>query len=250
MTDSKTNIQFYLQPAFLICAVVLVMAGSGMAIAIKSFGVYMEKEPLPLKKSLELLDENGLGHYKIISKVKIKSDETVKSLGTKDYIQWVLEDTQAPQNSASRKFLLFITYYELPDIVPHVPEECYTGGGFQRLASDNVHFEINTEDSEKTIDGKYLVFSKTSASNWYTTARFPVLYFFQVNGQYAGNREDARFVLNKNLFQKSSYFCKVEFAFNQMPFEPKKEEAVKAGEKLLNVILPILEKQHWPDWEN
>jgi hypothetical protein len=30
---------------------------------------------------------------------------------------------------------------------------------------------------------------------------------------------------------------------------PSKEQAVSASQKLLGVILPLLEKEYWPDWE-
>jgi len=243
-------LRVYLQPAFLICAAVLATAGAGMSIAISSFGVYLKKEPLPLKKSLDFLDENDLASYKVISKLKIENEEIVKALGTEDYIQWILEDTDAAANGAVDKFMLFITYYRLPDRVPHVPEECYAGGGFQRLASDSVTFEINNNAGfEKKVRGKYLVFGSTKANLGTRGGKFPVLYLFRVNEDYAASREEARIALNKNLFRKSSYFCKVELVFNQTLIPPKKEQAVKAGEKLLAVILPILETQHWPDWE-
>jgi hypothetical protein len=74
------------------------------------------------------------------------------------------------------------------------------------------------------------------------------LYLFRVNGEYAGSREEARIALNKNLFRKSSYFSKVEVIFSQGSIAPRKEQAVKASEKFLAVILPILETEHWPDW--
>ena len=59
----QDTIKIYMRPAFLICAVLLAMAGSGMSFAIKTFGVYLKKEPLPLRKPLDLLDENGLASY-------------------------------------------------------------------------------------------------------------------------------------------------------------------------------------------
>jgi hypothetical protein len=37
--------------------------------------------------------------------------------------------------------------------------------------------------------------------------------------------------------------------FNQTLVAPSKEEAVAAGEKLLAVVLPVLEEEHWPDFE-
>ena len=245
----QSPIKTYLQPAFLICAAILALAGISMSKAIKKFGIYMQKEPLPLRKSLDLLDENGLGPYKVIAKPIIENQEIVKTLGTTDYIQWVMEDTEVPFESPVKRVMLFITYYPLADRVPHVPEECYTGGGYQRMGTDNIKFTIKNEPT-KQFTGKYLVFSKTSDNFWQSHSKFPVVYFFKVNGQYAGDREEARIALNKNLFKKSSYFCKVEMAFNQTLVAPNQEETASACQKLLNVILPILEDEHWPIWEN
>ena len=250
MQDFKNNIRIYFQPAFLICVVVLTTAGAGMSVAIKSFGVYLKKEPLPLKKSLDLLDEDGLGPYKIISKYKIENNEIITELGTEDYIQWIVQDTEAEDNSAD-KCMLFITYYPLPDRVPHVPEECYVGGGFQKLASDNIKLNIDNKSGfKRKLEGKYLVFGNTKADFWQNGEKFPVLYLFRVNGEYAASREEARIALNKNLFHKYSYFCKVELVFNQALIPPNKEQSIKAGERLLAVILPVLEAKHWPDWDN
>ncbi|MCJ7729861.1 MAG: RNA binding protein fox-1 homolog [Sedimentisphaerales bacterium] len=76
------------------------------------------------------------------------------------------------------------------------------------------------------------------------------MYTFSVNGEYAAGREDARLVLNKNLFGKFSYFSKVEWKFYNSRFGrvtyPNKQEALAASEKLLAVILPVLEREHWP----
>ena len=249
MTDQmRATIKTYGQPAFLVCVLVLAIAGSGMSIAIKAFGIYLKKEPLPLKKSLDLLDEKGLGPYRVAAKQKIENKEIIKELGTEDYIQWILEDTEAAVRSSVRRVMLFITYYRLPDRVPHVPEECYTGGGYQKLTSDSVTFEINNAGLGR-IQGKYLVFASTSANHWRKSSKFPVLYLFKVNGEYANSRDEARFTLNRNIRRKQSYFCKMELIFNQQIVAPGKEEAVSASEKRLRVVLPILEKEHWPDWE-
>ncbi|MHC4313372.1 MAG: hypothetical protein ACYSW3_13010, partial [Planctomycetota bacterium] len=102
----------------------------------------VKKESLPLKKSLDLLDENDLSPYKVVKKTEISDQDTLENLGTQDYIQWRLEDTDAAVDSTVHRCELFITYYGLSDRVPHVPEECYTGGGHQRLTSDSVTFEI------------------------------------------------------------------------------------------------------------
>jgi len=240
-------IKSYAQPSFLICVALLAIAGIAME------RVHVEKIPFPLKKSLELLDESGLAPYKVTLQEKVENKEIIKSLGTEQYIQWVLEDTDAAADSAVRKCLLFITYYELPDQVPHVPEECYIGSGYQRLASDSVTFKVNQDGSERKIPGRYLVFENTSSIYRGMDAKFSVFYLINVKGNISGgyrsSREGARWLLNKNIFSEHVYFCKVEWNFlsrSGVRTHPKKAEAVAASEKLLGVILPILEKEHWP----
>ena len=224
-----------------------------MSIAVKSFGVYLKKEPLPLKKSLDLFDEEALAPYKVVSKEKIENEEIVKALGTEDYIQWHLQDVGVPADSAVRHCLLLITYYDLPGSVPHVPEECYTGGGNQKLHSDSVVFSIDRANRREQLPGRYVVFTGKSSNFWQSDTKFSVLYIFRVNGEYTNSRTDTRIVLGKNLLGRYSYFSKVEMKFFNMRFgvqmHPPKEQAVSASQKLLSVVLPLLEKEYWPDWE-
>jgi hypothetical protein len=245
-TATKDN-SGYFQPAFIICVAVLALFGAGMSIAQKKLGLALKKEPLPLKRSLDLLDETALAPFRVVAKLKIENEEILKSLGTTDYIQWVLEDPCQPSESPVRRVMLFVTYYALPDRVPHVPEECYTGGGYQRVATEEVRFHLAGDGKEREIPGRYLVFGAKSMDLLFTAAQFPVLYLFRVNGQYAGSRDGARMALNRNIFSSYSYFSKVELVFNQSPSAPTKAEAVAAAEKLLNVILPQLARYHWPD---
>jgi hypothetical protein len=250
MKDEKHNIKAYLQPTFIICVIVLAFAGTSMSIAINNLGMYLKKEPLPLKKSLALLDENGLSPYNIQphNKLKILNEEIIRTLGTQEYIQWILEDEDTPVNSSVYKCLLFITYYDCPDKVPHVPEECWTGGGFRKLSSESITLYINNYEGFKLeIPAKYLVFGPQKLNLLQSSIRIPNLYFFIVNGQYVGSREAARRALNKNLFGKYSYFSKLELVFNQISDTPDKDEAILASEKLLSVVLPVLEKEHLPD---
>jgi len=237
--DSAT----YLQPAFLICALVLAVAAAGMSVATKKLGLYLKKEPLPLKKSLEMLDESELAPYEVVARHTIENEDVLKSLGTEDYIQWVLEDPREPIDSAVRRVLVFITYYAQPDRVPHVPEECYTGSGYQRLAASGV----NLTAGPRTVPARYLLFDRTSGEISAAPQQFPVIYLFCVNGEYAGSRDEARIALNKNIFSRHSYFCKVELAFSQSRAIATKADAAAASERLLSVLLPALERDHWPD---
>lgn len=245
-----TFIQNYTQPSFLICFLVLAVAAGVMSVAVKTFGLYLKKEPLPIRKSLDLLDEKGLGPYKVLDKAKIQNSEIVDSLGTEEYIKWLLEDTQADKASAVRKCLLFITYYDLPDRVPHVPEECYSGSGHQQILSKGIEVNVNKGDHTEKVPCRYLVFSRISNNPWESDSEFPVMYVFSVNNVYANTRNQARTILNKNIFGKHSYFCKIEWNYfnNELGSYsyPEEEEASQASKKLLDVILPILEKEHLP----
>jgi hypothetical protein len=251
----KESIKTYFQPAFLICVIILLISAAGMTAAQKKFGMVLKKEPLPLKKSLDLLDQNGLGPYKVLSKGKIDNKEVLQSLGTEDYIEWILEDSEVSPDSSAKECMLFITYYPLPDRVPHVPEECYTGGGYQTLSSELLSLKLDDGDhrvsgkplSQSEVLVKYLVFSGTDP---WSSEKFAVSYLFSVNGQYTNSREDTRIALNKNLFGKYSYFSKVEWKFFGAKFGdrvyPNREETAAASKKLLKVILPMLENEHWP----
>jgi hypothetical protein len=246
MSRAWTDRTGYLQPAFVICVAVLALAAAGMSVAEKRLGLYLKKEPLPLKKSLDAIDEAKLAPYRVVARQKIDNEDVLESLGTQDYIQWVLEDPCSPADSAVRNVLLFITYYRQPDRVPHVPEECYTGSGFQRIATSGVEFRIGSRSGLRSVPGRYLLFARPDGG-WQAGGQFPVLYLFRVNGEYAGNRDDARMALNKNLFSKHAYFCKIELAFNQGYAAPGKADAMGASEKLLTLLLPVLEQDHWPD---
>jgi len=250
--QTKHNMGIYLQPAFLICAAVLALSGRGMSIAIERFGIYLKKEPLLLKKPLDLLDEKGLAPYRIVEKKKIENKEIIENLGTEDYIQWILEDTSESANNNVRCCLLFITYYLLPDRVPHEPEECFAGTGNQRLDTVSLTFKINQAGVEKKIPAKHLVFASTNSNYMDSDTRFSVFYLFNVNNTYTNSREKTIIFLRKNIFGKHSYYSKVEWYFldpaSGAKIYPKEEEAITASQRLLSVLLPVLEKEHWPDW--
>jgi hypothetical protein len=245
----KQIISEYLQVPLLICVVVLAIG----SVAVD--GLDVKKVPVPLKKSLDLIDEGKLGDYKIISNEKIENEDIIRVLGTTDYLQLVLEDSEMPEDSPVRRCSVLITYYLLPDQVPHVPEECYTGSGYQVLASKSAVFEVSRGSSLSDADrikGRYLVFEGTDSGNWWGSTKFSVSYVFHVNGVYADSREKVRLELNKHILSKYAYFSKVEWKFfnthHGRTLYPDDEESLKASEKLLSSLLPILESDHWPGW--
>jgi hypothetical protein len=251
----KSFIKNYFQPSFLL-SVICLLATSGYINYRKAhYGLTQIKESLPLKQSFNLLDEKLLEPYKVLEKSKIENQDVLESLGTEDYLQWILDDTTVDVMSPVRNCSMFITYYTgNPDQVPHVPEACYTGGGNQVESSSSVALDIGDVNSPEIPRGEKipataLVFSQKSAEIWQTTATFPVIYFFKVNGTYEGNRNNVRIALG-NMTSKYSYFSKVELKFfNARGVYPDKQQSIEAAQKLLKVLLPVLEKNHWPDWK-
>lgn len=254
----------YLQPSFLVCAVVLAFAAGFKEAAIEWSGAKLKKLPLPLKRSLDDMDEAKLGRYKVVQKTKIENHDILESLGTTDYIQWFLEDTQADASSPVRFCSLFITYYTGdPDRVPHVPEECITGAGDQMLSGEiptlkldlgNANISgIKIENGKADLNIRYLGFSRKNSNIWESDFNYGVTYFFKVNGKFSSTRDGTRAIMGQNLFGKYSYFSKVEWKFlgqaSGGTIYGDKDEVLAASEKLLGVLLPILESDHWPDWE-
>ena len=249
------------QPSFLICVLVLAAAGVSKKAVIKLTGAQLVKLPIELKKPLDLLDEEALGPYKVIKKGKIEDKDVLDSLGTEEYIDWTLEDTEAPPSSPTKYCSVFITYYTgNPNAVPHVPEECFVGGGYQEISSERGILKMNIEQSPATGSGesrqlqaRYLVFAPKNSGMWGGPSKFARMYFFKANDDFTSNRTETRKVMGKNLFGKYAYFSKVEWQFfgerrgNAGVLD--KEQATRESEKLMSVLVVALERDHWPQWQ-
>ena len=236
------------QPAYLACVTVLVLGILGMSAIERALGLVLTKKPLLLIAPLTALDNEQLKPYHVAETFTIDDPTLQETLGTEDYIQWVLQDSRRRPTDPAHQVLLFVTYYALPDKVPHVPEECYLGSGFQRLATDSLHVHIPAEGGSSTVPARYLVFSSDRSSMWTQGQRIPVVYLFRVNGDYAGSRDEARLALNRNMFGPASYFSKVELVFNRSLERMTQEQVRRAAQDLLAVVLPLLERGHWPAW--
>jgi hypothetical protein len=245
----------YLQPPFLISFGLLVIFAGGMSCFKARWSITLIKKPLSLKEPFDMLDEKLLEPYKVLEKSKIDNKDVLESLGTEEYLQWTLEDTMVDALSPVRDCSLFITYYTgNPDQVPHVPEACYMGGGFE--SDEKFGIDLNVGDinmpgisGNVKIPATGLIFGRKSSEVWQASVKFPVIYFFKVNGQYKGDRTSVRIALG-DLTSEYSYFSKIEIKFfNLKGLYPEKAQAVEATEKLLKVLLPVLEKNHWPEWK-
>ena len=249
---TATGTKSYFKPAFVVCVCILLAVGVAKEAVIRVLGVQMTKQPIALQHPLEEMDAAVLAPFELKNNNRIQNRDVLESLGTEEYLQWILEDSEAESASPTRYCSLFITYYTgNPDMVPHVPDECYVGGGNQRDTGGMVTINIPCSDSDQKLDFQYVAFKNIDRQTM-REDKFSVQYFFHANGKYSGSRTDTRLILGSNWFSKYSYFCKVEWKFYGADSfgltYPDKEQTLDASKKLMGRLLPELEKNHWPDW--
>ena len=252
----KKQYQTFFQPAFVVCATLLAVSAATKSVVIRTLGVQLTKLPIPLKKPLDQMDPGKLSPYAVRDKQTIANRDILESLGTEQYLQWNLEDKDASTDSPVRYCSLFITYYTgNPDMVPHVPDECYVGGGNTRLKGEDLKVDTLWPGREKPIPIpiQYVLFSRKTEDLLQTDSGFSVQYLFKANGKFYGNRTETRTAMGKNFFGKYSYFAKIEWQFYGSDYTgriyPTQEQVLQASQKLLSILLPVLEEDHWPDWE-
>ncbi len=172
----------------------------------------------------------------------------VESLGTSEYIQALLVDTTVPPEATTRVAKLFITYYTgQPDMVPHVPDECYLAGGFDPLWSGNVDVNVpGVGAPHDQVPVRVVEFrapsAKRSLAGLDTTT---VMYFFHVNAKWTTTRNGVRTLLT-NPFERFAYYAKIEvfFSSGNLTRNASREDSLKALAPLLERLMPVLYEQH------
>jgi hypothetical protein len=189
---------------------------------------------------------NVYAPYLLINATEIKP-EILDGLGTDQYIQWVLLDLSHARAPQPEDFIqLFVTYYTgAPDQVPHVPEECYTGGGFDRTGDSLLEVPVPALGPNATVSFRVLEFDSPQFGGQGTKL---VMYVFHTNGRFCADRNCGRSTV-ADPFVRHAYFSKLEVSFGTSDALPSKEKAIEAGKRFLAVVVPVLLKDHWPDWD-
>lgn len=248
----KVTLKSYLKPAFILCFGVLFTAAAAKEAVIRILGIQMVKVAIPLKQPLDEMSASALIPFELRNKLRIENRDVLESLGTEEYMQWILEDSTAKPQSPTRYCSLFITYYTgTPDMVPHIPNECYTGAGDTLRRAETMSVGIDRTGEKMNLNFQYVVFDHVDSQSMKEDT-FSVQYFFHANGEYCESRTDTRWLLGSNWFSKYSYFCKVEWKFyggdSFGKIYPDKDQTLEASTRLMDRLLPVLETDHWPDW--
>jgi len=237
--------RLFRERAFLVCLLFLAVSAAGVQVGAKRLGLHFVKLPLELQKPFDQLNEVNLAPYQVIRKLQIENEDIVDELGTEDYLQWLLEDPSVAKSDPSRILMVFITYYTGdPGQVPHVPEVCYTGAGSEITEGQNRKIQIRDKEGKPvTIPVRVLSELRRIQGRERSSK---IVYFFGANGGYVSSRNGLRLRLN-NWYDKYAYFSKVEVSFPNGE-GMSTEAAVKAVEKLMRKLVPILTVEHWPIW--
>jgi hypothetical protein len=201
-----------------------------------------DKAPLALVKPLGALEEAALQPYRVLERATLDAT-VVEALGTEQYLHWGLEDTSVPPRDPLRMCQLFITYDTGgTNLVPHVPDECRLGAGYQPAqAHENIDLNVpRMREFVATIPVRVCTFMKTAIFN---REQVSVVYTFFSNGRFVATRNAVRLSIN-NPRERHAFFSKVEVSFPRAT----REESVRGAAKLLDLLLPVLVKDHYPDF--
>lgn len=243
---SRAGIRYY------ICLSLLLASAVGMQSAASYYKIYFRKEAVPLKRRFTELDWRKLAsrYQPHPIQPRLLPPEQEEALGTEDYLELRLIDTEKPARDPAALANVFLTYYTgQPDMVPHVPDECYLAGGYERIgwATEELRV-VGARAPDDRVPVRVVQFQSRSGSG----EPISVIYFFSVNGEYRNGREGVRFRLARP-FERYAYYCKIELSFtdNENPLRPRRadmQQSLAAAQDLLTKLLPVLIEDHI-DWD-
>lgn len=236
------------------CLAGLALAAVGVHVLPGVLGVYFRKDPVPLKKSLALFDFRQLGprylRHPDTDRMTMSEDQ-IDSLGTREFLMALVTDTQRAETDPLRVAQVLVTYYTgKPDLVPHVPDECYVAGGFEPVGRpDTVPVAVPgggaPGDRVPVRVQQFRVAKGPQLGGG--GGVLTVMYFFHINNAYASTRDEVRLRFVRDVFQPYAYYAKIEVCFPQsgsLAPDRSRDESLAAVAPLLETLLPVLLREH------
>lgn len=249
-----------ISPRYYVCVAILVVSALAMHSTATALGRYFSKQPLPLKKSLYLLDKSRLAPRYELAPIQPPplTDEVVQNLGTPEYLDWHILDKSVDRSSAVHRARLFVTYYTgQPDLVPHNPKECLSAAGFTLARETDTDVEVPLPGRDALrIPVSVLEFETPQRSRFSAgdgsgaPPRLTVAYFFLANGSYVTTRDQVR-VRTSSLFDRYAFYSKIELSFTDAGGAKlaTRDQTIEAVRPLLGKLMPVLLSEHYQDWE-
>lgn len=240
-------------------------------------GIYLHKEPVPLRRQLNELPTT-VGRWKAIGNDEIVSEEVRRDFGTDEYVTRNFALDGDPANGILQ---LAVSYYTGGiDAVPHIPDRCFVGGGLNKSpTSSNMPLTIDESlwwtdpaydpNDPAAGDGPYMMAQTSDASR--QVVRMPRLgseglrlnaaeyarqdtpthtlaagYLFIANGGVTPSPEGVR-LLAYDRSSQFAYYCKVQFTYQHPARAIDRAELALTASEFLNVMLPDL-MSCLPDW--
>jgi hypothetical protein len=176
--------------------------------------------------------------------IRLSKDVEV-SLGADDYIQLQLQAAGAPY-----RVTVFVPYYaNARSLVPHVPWVCMTQAGFRVVENRQDDVAI------RSIPGKEIQPNVILAEGGEGQNREQALIFhyFNVGGTYTSSREMARALATSGAIGRTGSFLTQTQVIVWLPPQDKENPlsknspAYQLGIEMLNILVPLLEKEHYPN---
>jgi hypothetical protein len=237
-----------------VCLGLLLAAALGLRTAAQWFGLTFRKEAVPLKAPLEGFDVTRLGPRYVVNKVLTSQTERLSedmedSLGTEEYARlWFIDNERSPTDP-DRLVNVFLTYYTgKPDMVPHVPDECFQAGGYDKLGAET-HWiyvrGIGAPGDRVPIRVVRFQARRVGQAAGEESSALTVTYFFHVNNHFATTRNEVRMRL-MNPFERYGYYAKIEISFTNIRAEHANlETSLAALGPFLERLLPVLYENHF-----
>lgn len=266
--------------ALAVVALLLLVGAVGLNATMASLKLQFRKEAVELREPLATIAPT-LGPWVQVSIDRRFPPDIEHELGTQEYIERQYVDTRhadpdvlAEWESADRKtdelrskllasvlrndpmglVRLHVAYYTgSVDTVPHIPDRCMLGGGFEMLDRGVATLPAKPLEDDtlgtRPLDVSLSRFQRPEG-NGGAMRTTNVAYFFEVNGDYEHDAITGVRKRLQNLFETHAYFAKIEVAVDVPGTTPDPDAALAKGRlaDFLSHVLPNVE-QCLPDWE-
>lgn len=265
------------QPAFIAGVAIMLVSAATLNVAVAAMGVHLRKQRIdpPDNRRVSAIATETASYQRVGQDI-VMSSEVVDELGTTNYLTRSYALKNAAKDQPNPRMELHLAYYTgMIDTVPHVPERCMTGAGWQvvglsrrvPLKLDTSSWQVDQTVPEK-LRGKVLTapfdpaFSKDTKaerirlpfepdsiemqSSEFTGPRGMrqvAGYFFIANGGHTALAEGVR-AKAFNLTDDYAFYLKVQITSQQVA---SPEQLAEHASRLLGELLPEI-MRCVPDW--